>query len=74
MGARWLLGGNRIIGKTANSVVVLLDKEIYFVVSEEGLRMKLREGHFQLIEKILTEVGSGLSERTSPIGNFRHFF
>ena len=35
LGARWLLGGNRRIGRTTSLVVVFLDKEISW-------KMKLR--------------------------------
>ena len=41
-GARWLIGENRRMNKTTSSVVVFLEKEISFVISKEGLRMRLR--------------------------------
>lgn len=54
VGARWFLGGNRRIGKNTSSVVVSLDREISFVLSESGLGMK--EDHSQWKGTILTEV------------------
>ena len=44
-GARWLLGENQRLNNIISSVVVFLGEEISFVISEEGLRMKLRGGN-----------------------------
>ena len=58
------------IGKTTSAVVVFLDEEISFVISEGGLRMKLGVGHFQWIDIILIEIRRGLLQRTVEfVGN-----
>ena len=41
-GARWLIGETPRMNKTTGSVVVFLKEEISFVVSKEGLSMRLR--------------------------------